>query len=220
MHPQDQRSALVLLSGGQDSTTCLAWAQRRFCEVSAVGFDYGQRHAIELLAAEAVADAAGVHFVVVPVHGLGGSSLTDHSMEVKADGGHRGLPNTFTPGRNAVFLSLAAGIAAQRGIADLVVGICQTDYSGYPDCRDSFREAMERALSLAVAVELTIHAPLMHLTKAQTVGLAVELEALDSLSLSHTCYQGARPACGICPACKLRLRGFAEHGIEDPVPYQ
>jgi 7-cyano-7-deazaguanine synthase len=213
----NDHSALVLLSGGQDSTTCLAWALARFSEVHAVAFDYGQRHAVELESAQAVASEAGVGLDIIPVHGLGGSALTDHTAEVKADGGHMDLPTTFVPGRNAVFLSIAAGLAVQRGAAHLVTGICQTDYSGYPDCRDDFRAAMEQALSLAVGAPLTIHAPLMKLTKAETVHLAASLGALGLLGKSHTCYQGARPPCRECPACVLRERGFNEAGLVDPL---
>ena len=219
MTDQTPSKAVVLLSGGQDSTTCLAWALNRFEEVSAVGFDYGQRHAVELESAREVAAAAGVDFTLVRVPGLGGSSLTDHDQEVAATGGHLDLPTTFTPGRNAVFLSLAAGLAVQKGATNLVTGICQTDYSGYPDCRDDFRYAMQAALALAVGVPMEIHAPLMHLTKAETVEMAVNLDALDLLKESHTCYHGLRPACGLCPACQLRVKGFKEYGISDPIAY-
>lgn len=216
---EHETTALVLLSGGQDSTTCLAWALDRFKKVEALGFNYGQRHSIELTCAEQVAMAAGVPFEIVNVPGLGGSSLTDHDAEVNADGGMGGLPSTFTPGRNAVFLSIAAGIAVRRGIHDIVTGICQTDYSGYPDCREDFAQAMEISLSLALNCRLDIHTPLMHMTKAETVGLAVELDALHLLGRSHTCYHGQRPACGKCPACQLRVKGFDEYGIDDPIQY-
>ena len=212
--------SLVVLSGGQDSTICLAWALRLFDRVEALSFDYGQRHRVELESAGAIAKATSVPHIVVPVPGLTGSSLTDHSAPVLPSGGLLNLPSTFTPGRNAVFLALAAGRAAASGIHDLVTGICQTDFSGYPDCRDDFRASMEATMRLALGgFPLRIHAPLMHLTKAESVALAARLDALPLLALSHTCYLGRRPACGECPACVLRLRGFQEAGIEDPIPY-
>ncbi|MCH2423882.1 MAG: 7-cyano-7-deazaguanine synthase QueC [Acidimicrobiales bacterium] len=213
-------SAVVLLSGGQDSTTCLAWALHHFDRVKALAFDYGQRHAVELDSAQLVADEAGVDLEVVAVEGLRGSSLTDHDQEVTSGGGMHGLPSTFTPGRNLVFLALSVGVAVEYGAENIVTGICQTDYSGYPDCRERFRGAMEGAIRAALDADgMIVHAPLMSLTKAETVDLAVELEALPLLAHSHTCYHGQRPACGDCPACELRLRGFEEAGVDDPIPY-
>lgn len=213
-------AAVVLLSGGQDSTTCLSWALDNYDRVKAVGFDYGQRHRIELDAARKVAEEAGVEFEVVVVPGLRGSSLTDHDQEVDADGGLHGLPSTFTPGRNLVFLSLSVGVAVEFGAGALVTGICQTDFSGYPDCREDFRAAMERAVNKALGIDwMKIEAPLMELSKAETVLLAQSLGGLELLAHSHTCYEGVRPACGKCPACLLRLRGFQEAGVKDPVPY-
>ena len=143
-------TALVVLSGGQDSTTCLAWAQERYGTVEAITFDYGQRHCIEIAQAAKIADKAGVPWTLVPVGGLCGSALTDHSQPVEATGGMDGLPTTFTPGRNAVFLATACGYAATRDITHVVTGICETDYSGYPDCREDFRKAMETAMALAI----------------------------------------------------------------------
>lgn len=214
-------AAVVLLSGGQDSATCVAWALATFTRVKAVIFDYGQRHNVELAAAVAIAAAARIEHEIVPITGLRGSSLTDHEREVTADGGMHGLPSTFTPGRNAVFMSIAAGVAVEFGAGNLVTGICQTDYSGYPDCREDFRVAMEATLNAALGIDwFRIHAPLMFRTKAQTVELAVELEAMPLLKHSHTCYLGERPACGTCPACVLRLKGFAEQGVADPIAYQ
>ena len=218
-------AALVLLSGGQDSTTCLAWALANFDMVEAVAFDYGQRHAVELDSAELVANEAGVFLRTVPVSGLGGSSLTDHSAAVTVDGGMGGLPSTFTPGRNAVFLSIAAGIAAQGGITNLVTGICQTDYSGYPDCRRSTIDAMERALSLGVGQAGTaepwairVWTPLMWIDKAATVRMARRLPGCwEALALTHTCYYGQQPPCGDCPACEIRARGFAQANEADPL---
>lgn len=216
-----RNAAIVLLSGGQDSATCLAWALRRFHRVRAVAFDYGQRHDIELAAAKAIADACKVQLEVIPVPGLRGSSLTDHSLPVDDDGGMHGLPSTFTPGRNLVFLALAVGAAVEFGAGSLVTGICQADSSGYPDCREPFRDAMQDTINEALGIDwFEIHAPLMKLTKAESVALAVELDALPLLAMSHTCYLGRRPACGTCPACKLRRRGFRKAGVEDPIKYR
>ena len=223
--PKVDSTALVLLSGGQDSTTCLAWAIDKFVKVEAVAFDYGQRHRHEIEAAKQIATTAGIDLKVIPLGGLCGSALTDHTMEVSATGGMDDLPTTFTPGRNAVFLSTACGYAATRDIRHIVTGICQTDYSGYPDCREDFREAMESAMSLALGREVYIHAPRMFIDKAETVRMAMQLDALHLVSMSLTCYDpqvaingGAYP-CRACPACLIRLRGFNNAGIKDPAPY-
>jgi len=213
--------AVVLLSGGQDSATCLAWAKRRFAQVWAMSFDYGQRHRIELEAAARIAGLAGVeaHRVlkVGELADLGGNALTgEATVEETAAPGR--LPNTFVPGRNLLFLTLAGAWAWQLGAASLVAGVCQTDYSGYPDCRQGTMEALQEALRRGLdAPDMTIHAPLMHLTKAQSVVLARDLGALDLLAHSHTCYNGAVPPCGRCPACHLRAKGFAEAGVADPL---
>lgn len=216
--------AVVVFSGGQDSTTCLAWAQKKFSKVVALSFDYGQRHReAELGAAKAIADIADVPHRIVDIQSfssLSPSALTRGEIAVAMDGGLGGLPSTFTPGRNLVFLTLAASFAVGAGIRDLVTGVCQTDYSGYPDCRRETIDAIETAVRLGVAsADFRIHTPLMFLTKAETVQLADELGALPLLAFSHTCYFGRRPACGQCPACKLRLKGFAEAGIPDPIEY-
>jgi 7-cyano-7-deazaguanine synthase len=212
-------AAVVLLSGGQDSTTCLAWARARFARVEAVTIDYGQRHRIELEAAAAIARAAGVLQRVIPCDSfaaLGGNALTGDEA-VTTQPGAGGLPNTFVPGRNLVFLTLAAAYAWKRGIAALVTGVCQTDYSGYPDCRQDTMDALQAALRAGMDFPFVIHTPLMLMTKAETVHLARDLGCLDWLALSHTCYQGQRPPCGDCPACRLRARGFAEAGMADPL---
>jgi 7-cyano-7-deazaguanine synthase len=210
-------SCIVLLSGGQDSTTCLAWALARFARVEAVTIDYGQKHRVELDCAAAIARAAGVPQAVVPCdsfRALGGSTLVGGTPPTAR---HTRLPPSFVPGRNLVFLTLAAAYGWQRGIHELVAGVCQTDYSGYPDCRQDTMEALEVAISAGMDVTCTIHTPLMHLTKAQTVHLMRDLGRLDWLALSHTCYEGRRPPCGACPACLLRAKGFAEAGLPDPL---
>lgn len=217
------RRAVVVLSGGQDSTTCLFWALREFgrANVESLTFDYGQRHRIELGCAERVAALAGVPHALLPIDtfaALGGNALTDERREVPehADPA-RGLPDTFVPGRNLVFLTFAAAYAYPRGITELVVGVGQADYSGYPDCRENTMHALETALRLGMERAFAIHAPLMHLSKADTVRLAREVGAIEALAWTHTCYRGEQPPCGRCPACALRAEGFREAGIADPL---
>lgn len=215
--------ALVLLSGGQDSTTCLYWAMDRFGRdnVAAVSFDYGQRHGIELECARSIARGADIALTVLPINtfaALGGDALTDAEIEVASDNDPAsGLPNTFVPGRNLVFITYAAAHAWRQDIGNIVVGVAQTDYSGYPDCREETIEALQQAIRLGMESKVVIHAPLMHLSKKQTVELVRDLGALDVMALTHTCYNGERPPCGHCAACELRARGFAEAGIDDPL---
>ncbi len=218
-----RQRALVVLSGGQDSTTCLYWAIERFGResVSAVTFDYGQRHRIELDCARRVASHAGVPIARLPIDtfaALGGDALTDASIDVEPDVDEEsGLPNTFVPGRNIIFLTFAAACAWRQDIGNLVTGVAQTDYSGYPDCRESTIRSLEQTLRLGMESEIRIHTPLMNRSKRETVELAVRLGALEAMALTHTCYNGVRPPCGECPACKLRARGFEEAGVEDPL---
>ncbi len=227
--------ALVLFSGGQDSTTCLAWALARFARVETVGFDYGQRHRAELDARPRILAALRAGFPdwagglgedhVLPLEVLkqiGGSALTD---AVKIEMGANGLPTTFVPGRNVMFLSAAAALGYRRGIADLVGGMCETDFSGYPDCRDKTVTATADALTLALDRRVTIHTPLMWIDKAATWRLAEELggKALVDLIREETvtCYEGDRTrrhdwgfGCGVCPACELRAKGYAKYKSE------
>jgi len=215
--------ALVVLSGGQDSTTCLYWALDKFGSdaVEAITFDYGQRHRVELGCAARVAEFAGVPHTVMPIDtfaALGGNALTDQNIGVQKDADiETDLPNTFVPGRNIVFLTFAAAYAWQRNIEHLVTGVAQTDYSGYPDCRQETIEALQATIRLGMASNVVIHTPLMSLSKKETVLLARDLGALEVMALTHTCYEGRRPPCGECPACVLRARGFNEAGIEDPL---
>ena len=224
-------SALVLFSGGQDSTVCLAWALARFGAVETIGFDYGQRHDVELEARVAVREAIGDRFPLwAPRLGddwmldirafgaIGDSSLTKYrAIELTA----KGLPSTYVPGRNLVFFTYAAAVADRRGSAALVGGMCETDYSGYPDCRRETLNAMERALNLGMEQTFLIHTPLMKLTKARTWALAKGLGGDDLVDIviehSHTCYLGERErrhewgrGCGDCPACELRAKGWTE----------
>jgi 7-cyano-7-deazaguanine synthase len=212
--------ALVLFSGGQDSTTCLFWALHHFEEVRALGFDYGQKHQVELQQARSIAQDAGVPFAVLDIAGtLGGSALTEHDKDISAD--HEkdaDLPASFVPGRNALFLSLAASHAYRHDITDLVGGMCQTDYSGYPDCRRTFVDSMATSLSLALDADLRIHTPLMYLTKAETWKLANDLGVLETVRIeSHTDYNGDRSMLNEWgygtldnPASKLRAKGYRE----------
>ena len=215
--------ALVVLSGGQDSTTCLYWAIDRYggANVETLTFDYGQRHRIELESAARIAQHAAVRHTCLPVDtfaALGGDALTDRDIVVENTvSGSTGLPNTFVPGRNLVFLTFAAAFAYQHGIDHLITGVAQTDYSGYPDCREETLCALQEALRRGMESQVTIHAPLMHLSKKQTVELAERLGCLAAMAHTHTCYEGKRPPCGACAACKLRAKGFAEAGIEDPL---
>ncbi len=215
--------ALVLLSGGQDSTTCLYWAIDRFGRdaVTALSFDYGQRHRIELDCAGKVAVSAGVRHVCLPIDtfaALGGDALTDSEVAVRDElNAATGLPNTFVPGRNIIFVTFAAAYAYRHGIGNLVAGVAQTDYSGYPDCRAETIDSLQKTIRLGMEYDLQIHAPLMRRSKKETVELARDLGALPAMADTHTCYNGARPPCGECPACKLRAKGFAEAGIDDPL---
>ena len=221
--------AIVLLSGGQDSATCLHWALTMFDEVEAVCMHYGQRHQVEIMASKAIAEAAGVRWTLCDVpylKAMGNSALVDGS-ELRGSGGYvdeampEGLPTSFVPGRNLLFLSIASAYAVSRGARNVVTGVCQTDYSGYPDCREAFVQALEKAVTLAMpssAGPIRLHTPLMHMTKAETVKLALRLgdECMNALGKSITCYEGATPGCGECGACELREIGFSEVGIVDP----
>jgi 7-cyano-7-deazaguanine synthase len=225
------RTCLVVFSGGQDSTTCLHWALRTFHSVEAIFFDYGQRHASEQQAAETIAQKLGVSLRVFRLDfftELGGNALIDPNVKIEVETVAGNLPNTFVPGRNLIFLTYAASYAYTRGIRDLVTGVCQTDYSGYPDCRDATIQSLEKALSLGLGWSqpgmvdlpnqaLSLHTPLMFLSKADSVRWAVELGAMESLAFSHTCYEGTFPPCRTCPSCLLRQKGFAEAGIIDPL---
>ncbi|HYG87936.1 MAG TPA: 7-cyano-7-deazaguanine synthase QueC [Azospirillum sp.] len=226
----EQGRALILFSGGQDSTVCLAWALDRFEDVETIGFDYGQRHVVELACRGAVRDRlrtenpawaprlGGDH--MVDLKGLSAISETaltrDAEIRMSADG----LPNTFVPGRNLIFLAYAAAVAYRRGLTHIVGGMCETDYSGYPDCRDDTIKAMQLALNLGMDRRFVLHTPLMWLDKAETWGLADRLggDALVRLIVeeTHTCYLGDRThrhnwgyGCGACPACELRAAGWA-----------
>lgn len=212
--------ALVLFSGGQDSTTCLAWAKKHFKKVLAIAFDYGQRHKIELKAAKKIAltTQTPLHIQKISLF----KELTKNALtnpDIKITAGEKSLPSTFVPGRNLIFLSVAAIYASQHKITDIITGVCQTDFSGYPDCRNNFVKSLQKTLRLAIEKPFKIHTPLMWLTKSETVKLMEKLGKINLLKYSHTCYKGSRPACGKCPACKLRLKGFQQAKIKDPISY-
>jgi len=224
--------ALVLFSGGQDSTACLAWALARYDRVETLGFDYGQRHAVELEARQAVRARIASEFPdwaprlgpdhTLDIRSFGAIGETAMTGERAIEITDRGLPSTFVPGRNLVFLTFAAALAYRRGVADIVGGMCETDYSGYPDCRDETIRALNAALNLGMAKPFQLHTPLMWLDKAATWKLAHDLGGEGLVDLirehSHTCYLGERGArhawgygCGECPACSLRAKGWREY---------
>ncbi len=229
--------ALVLLSGGQDSATCLAWALERFERVETIGFDYGQRHRVELDCRAVVRDGLAAlkpewaarlgedHMLDLSV--LGEVSQTALTRDVAVEMSASGLPNTFVPGRNLLFFTLAAAVAYRRDLKGLVGGMCETDYSGYPDCRDDTLKALQVALNLGLERRLVLHTPLMWIDKAQTWRMAKAMggEALVELMIetTHTCYLGDRThrhvwgyGCGTCPACELRAEGYARY-VAEPV---
>ena len=213
------KRAIVLLSGGQDSTTCLFWAKQRYDEVKAIGFNYGQKHDLELQCARDICNDTGTEFRVLDLsllNQLAPNSLTRHDQVIEAKEGC--LPSTFVDGRNQLFLTLAAISAKQFGIKDLVTGVCQTDFSGYPDCRDIFIKSLNVTLNLAMDYPFVIHTPLMWLTKAQTWQMAWDIGVLDVIRhKTLTCYNGIiGDGCGICPACKLRKKGFKEY-VEEQI---
>jgi 7-cyano-7-deazaguanine synthase len=227
--------ALVVFSGGQDSTTCLIWALKKFNNVSAITFNYKQRHQVEIDCAKKIIEIINsrnnfntdwsdesfhIDHTIVDISFL--SEILNTAMiqdtEIKHDD-ETNLPTTFVPGRNILFLTIAAAVAYQKKIKHLIVGVCETDYSGYPDCRDSTMKSLQETLKLGLDYDVKIHTPLMWKNKAETIKLMEELEGLALYQYTHTCYKGERPACGECFACELRLNGFKEAGLKDPLEY-
>ncbi len=223
MSTSKNSKALVVLSGGQDSTTCLFWAKREFQDVRAITFSYGQRHAIELESARQIAELVGIKQDLVELGSVFAklSSLTDVDQKIPAGGDSTAgnqLPSTFVPGRNILFLSLAASRAYVHNCDTIVIGVSQEDFAGYPDCRENFINSMETAICNGLDRQIKIAAPLMHLNKKETVELALSMPGcMEALSLSTTCYNGAVPPCQECNACILRAKGFAQAGISDPL---
>ncbi|UCI23520.1 7-cyano-7-deazaguanine synthase QueC [Mesorhizobium sp. B2-8-5] len=231
----EESKAIVLFSGGQDSTTCLAWALERFEYVETIGFDYGQRHRIELDIRPEVLTAIRQSFPswdkklgedrVIDVTVLGQISDTALTRDVEIAMLQNGLPNTFVPGRNLLFMIFAAAVAYRRGARHIVTGVCETDYSGYPDCRDDTMKAMQLALNLGMDHRFVVHTPLMWIDKAETWRMADVLggKVLVNLILdkTHTCYNGNRTeqhvwgwGCGNCPSCELRANGYRQFSCE------
>ncbi|KAA8747404.1 MULTISPECIES: 7-cyano-7-deazaguanine synthase QueC [Paenibacillus] len=207
----NEEKAVVVFSGGQDSTTCLFWAKQQFAEVEVVTFDYGQRHKLEIECAAEIARDLGVQQTVLDMsllNQLAPNALTRTDVEITHEEGE--LPSTFVDGRNLLFLSFAAIMAKQKGARHLVTGVCETDFSGYPDCRDSFVKSMNVTLNLSMDYPFVIHTPLMWLDKAQTWKMADDLGAFDYVrERTLTCYNGViGDGCGECPACKLRKAGL------------
>ena len=234
----DDKKALVLFSGGQDSTVVLAWALERYHEVATIGFDYAQRHAIELECRGKIREGLTDRFpnwapklggdTVVDLSVLSEISETALTHNIEMAMGRDGLPTTFVPGRNLMFLTVAGAVAYRSGIANIASGVCETDYSGYPDCRDATIKAMEKSLSLGMDTSFTLHSPLMWIDKAATWALAEEIGGKILVDLiveeTHTCYQGDRSVrhawgygCGACSACDLRAKGWNTYRVQgDP----
>jgi len=232
MRKLDHKKALVLFSGGQDSSIALIWALARFEHVETIGFDYGQRHVVELGARQSVLreiSAAFAHWSeklgrdhMVQAAGLKDIGETAMTTEQEIAMGEDGLPTTFVPGRNLVFLSLAAGLAYRRGIGALIGGMCETDFSGYPDCREEALSAQMEAIRSGMDCDARLETPLMHITKAESWRLAEETGGMTAVNIinehSHSCYRGVRAerhewgyGCGDCPACELRAKGWADY---------
>ena len=238
LKPTGHRSALVLFSGGQDSTICLAWALENFDLVSTVSFNYGQRHQIELDCCKRILEEvrkiaphwskrlSGQHVINLDfISTIASSALTS---EVEIEMTNSGLPNTFVPGRNIFFLSAAASLAYRSGILNLVGGMCETDYSGYPDCREEFIKSLERAIGLGMDMKFKMHTPLMFLNKAQSWLVAENLGGPELIDIvveeTHSCYLGVRDSryewgygCNKCPACELRKAGYGQYKAGDAV---
>lgn len=214
-NPNRDRKAIVIFSGGQDSTTCLIQAITEYGieNVEVISFQYGQRHAIELEKAKWIAQDLGVQQTLIDmsvIKAITHNALMDESVEIKKKSDD--MPNTFVDGRNALFLLYAAIYAKGQGISDIITGVCETDFSGYPDCRDVFIKSMNVTLNLAMDYRFNLKTPLMYLNKAQTWQLADELGALDYIRRhTHTCYEGVEGGCGKCPSCILRDKGLAEY---------
>lgn len=209
-----KEKAIVVFSGGQDSTTCLFWSLQRFEEVIAVTFDYNQRHKTEIECASRITHELGIKHHILDMsllNQLAPNALTRDEIEVK-DGEEGELPSTFVPGRNLLFMSFAGVLASQVGAKHIVTGVCETDFSGYPDCRDVFVKSLNVTLNLSMDEQFVIHTPLMWLDKAETWKLADDLDAFEFVrEKTLTCYNGIiADGCGECPACKLRKKGLDE----------
>ena len=211
---QRNEKAVVVFSGGQDSTTCLFWAKQRFSDVYTISFDYGQRHRKELEHAQAIAEQLDVPFHILPMHVM--NELTPNALtkaNIPIEEREDGLPNTFVPGRNHLFFSFAAVYAYSVGARHIITGVSETDFSGYPDCRDDFMKSLNVTINLAMDSDFVFHTPLMWLDKAGVWKLSDELGALDFVrERTLTCYEGIPASgCGECPACRLRNEGLEQY---------
>ena len=216
--------ALVILSGGQDSTTCLYWAKERYDDVVALTFNYNQRHIREIESAKIVAKMAGVAHEIIDMGPIfaGLSPLTDLKLSVDSYNSPQDLPGglekTFVPGRNILFLCVAGNRAYVTGCDDMIIGVSEEDFGGYPDCRAEFIEKMEDALASGLDKRIKVQTPLVHLSKRKTVELAQSLKGcMEALAFTTTCYNGDMPPCGHCHSCLLRQKGFEEAGVTDPL---
>lgn len=217
-------NCLVVFSGGQDSTTCLYWARAKFKNVLALTFNYQQKHILELTSAKKIAKLTGVKHIILKTGNVfgGNSPLVNPKFKVKKTSLNEvtknELQDTFVPGRNILFLSLAGSVAYINNISDIVIGVSQEDYGGYPDCRQAFINSMQETLSTGLAKNITLHTPLINLNKRQTVELAQSIpECFEALGYSTTCYNGVFPPCNTCHACVLRAKGFKEAQSIDPL---
>ena len=213
MTMRNKEEAVVVFSGGQDSTTCLLWALSRYKKVYAISFDYGQRHVAELDCAKEIAEKLGVEHYILDMtllNQLAPNSLTRSDIKVDENAPEVGTPNSFVDGRNHLFLSFVAVFAKQKVISDIITGVSQSDFSGYPDCRDAFIKSLNVTLNLAMDYEFNIITPLMWIDKMETWKMADELGGLELVhDMTLTCYNGIKgDGCGHCPACKLRKRGY------------
>jgi len=211
----NKEKAVVVFSGGQDSTTCLFWAKKKFKEVIAVSFDYNQRHKLELECAKNICNKYGVEHHILDLNllnQLAPNSLTRSDIDVDKDAPKDGVPNSFVDGRNLLFLSFVAVFAKQRGVNHIITGVSQSDFSGYPDCRDAFIKSLNVTLNLAMDYEFVIHTPLMWINKEETWKMAHDLGVLDIIkNETLTCYNGIiGDGCGECPSCKLRMKGYLD----------
>lgn len=212
----DNNKAILIFSGGQDSTTCLFWAMKRFKEVMAITFDYGQRHAQEIEVAKTICHEQNIQHHLLDLSlltQLSPNALTNHKMAVAASVQEGGLPSTFVPARNLLFMSFAGAVAYHKGVKHLITGVSEADFSGYPDCRDAFMKSMNVTMNLSMDEDFVIHTPLMWRDKASVWQLADELGKLDYIrKKTLTCYEGmVGDGCGKCPACELRLKGYAQY---------
>ena len=218
------KKVLIVFSGGQDSTTCLGWAKSRFDYVETITFDYGQKHKVEIVQAEKIANILNVKNTVLNINAFtqlnDSALLEDSTLDISSSHAvHTNLPASFVPNRNAIFFTLAHAFAQKKGIENIIIGVNQTDYSGYPDCREDFILALEKTLNLGSESNIKFHYPLIHLTKSETFKMSEDENVLDLvLNESHTCYNGDHITksdwgygCGKCPACILRSKGWIDY---------